>query len=141
MASAEEGEGHVRNESNISRRNPNLRGIAEVLAFAAFLRGMYAGIRLLNKHTLDSCLLFHPARCRVGQNHWAKEFVIVFGDGYADGLEAFLAAYHGTQKLGMHLFCIVHPKISGPILNPAVPSYSFLHQGSKRRSWHSHLKA
>ena len=36
-----------------------------------------------------------------GQNHWAKEFVIVFGDGYADGLEAFLAAYHGTQKRGM----------------------------------------
>jgi hypothetical protein len=36
----------------------------------------------------------------IGQNHWAKEFVIVFGDGYADGLEAFLAAYHGTQKTG-----------------------------------------
>lgn len=25
----------------------------------------------------------------------------MFGDGYADGLEAFLTAYHGIQKPGM----------------------------------------
>lgn len=38
----------------------------------------------------------------IGQNHWAKEFVIVFGDGYADGLEAFLTAYHGIEKPGAY---------------------------------------
>lgn len=102
-----ETEGHVRIASNTSRRNPNLRGIAEVLTFAAFLRGMYKCDRftppvlcfsLIALRTL--ALTFRAAHSHIGQNHWAKEFVIVFGDGYADGLEAFLAAYHGTRKSG-----------------------------------------
>jgi hypothetical protein len=32
---------------------------------------------------------------QVGQNHWARDFVFVFGDDYIEGVEAFLATYHG----------------------------------------------
>jgi hypothetical protein len=30
-----------------------------------------------------------------GQNHWARDFIFVFGDDYIEGIEAFLATYHG----------------------------------------------
>lgn len=36
----------------------------------------------------------------VGQNHWAKDFVFVFGDGYIEGVEAFLSSYHGIARDG-----------------------------------------
>jgi glycosylphosphatidylinositol transamidase len=49
----------------------------------------------------------------IGQNHWAKEFVIVFGDGYADGLEAFLAAYHGIHKPGKSFSANSRPGAAG----------------------------
>jgi len=32
---------------------------------------------------------------RAGQNHWARDFIFVFGDDYIEGIEAFLATYHG----------------------------------------------
>lgn len=35
-----------------------------------------------------------------GQNHWARDFIFVFGDDYIEGVEAFLASYHGMADDG-----------------------------------------
>ncbi|KAJ9123212.1 hypothetical protein QFC22_001406 [Naganishia vaughanmartiniae] len=96
--------GHVSSRPGEARRNPNLRGVAEVLTFAAFLRG---------------------------QNHWAKEFVIVFGDGFADGLEAFLTAYHGIEKPGLEAESLrLAPQgVVWNALNIDYPGHSFSHLG------------
>lgn len=82
----------------------NLRGIANVMAFARFLRG---------------------------QNHWAKEFVFVFGDGYIGGLEAFLAAYHGRRIPGLSYDNLkVAPQgVIWSALNIDYPGHSFSHLG------------
>ncbi|KZO97693.1 Gaa1-domain-containing protein [Calocera viscosa TUFC12733] len=48
--------------------DPNLRGVAMVLALAGFL----------TRYT-----------------HWAKDLVFVVSDGYQDGMQAFLSTYHG----------------------------------------------
>lgn len=83
---------------------PNLRGIANLMAFARFLRG---------------------------QNHWAKEFVFVFGDGYVEGLEAFLAAYHGRRMPGLvhNNFKLAPQGVIWTALNIDYPGHSFSHLG------------
>jgi hypothetical protein len=37
----------------------------------------------------------------LGQNHWARDFIFVFGDDHIEGVEAFLATYHGMTGSGM----------------------------------------
>jgi hypothetical protein len=55
-------EGHVRGSHNVSTRNPNLRGIAEVLTFAAFLRGksLWLSIPMLPRHILETSVRDAP---------------------------------------------------------------------------------
>lgn len=52
---------------------PNLRGLSILLALARFLRG---------------------------QNHWAKDIVLVWADGKDEGVEAFLKGYHRVGARG-----------------------------------------
>lgn len=66
-----------------------------------------------------------------GQNHWAKEFVFVFGDEYAEGLNAFLAAYHGREVFGLEYddLEIAPQGVIWAALNLDYPGHSFSHLG------------
>lgn len=67
----------------------NLRGVATVLALAGFLkRKFYRGIpevRFLSLFT-------------TGYSLWAKDIVFVVSDGYLEGMQAWLAAYHASSQ-------------------------------------------
>ncbi|KDQ60997.1 hypothetical protein JAAARDRAFT_125289 [Jaapia argillacea MUCL 33604] len=81
----------------------NLRGVSTVLSLAAFLK----------KYSL-----------------WAKDIVFVIGDGYLDGMHAWLSAYHGAPSSVLEADSLELP--SGVIwtaLNIDYPGHSFSHLG------------
>ena len=57
------------------------------MSLAKFLRGT-----LSDKWILQWLLVL---TLQAGQNHWARDLIFVFGDDYIEGIEAFLATYHG----------------------------------------------
>ena len=67
----------------------NIRGVSTVLALANFLR--------------RKCLIFPLSIpryfiCSTGYSLWAKDIIFVVSDGYLDGMQAWLSAYHGTTQ-------------------------------------------
>ena len=34
----------------------------------------------------------------IGYSHWAKDIIFVVGDGHLEGMQAWLAAYHGAPQ-------------------------------------------
>ncbi|KAI0086173.1 Gaa1-domain-containing protein [Irpex rosettiformis] len=81
----------------------NLRGISTVLSLAAFLKGY---------------------------SLWAKDLIFIVSDGYLDGMQAWLTAYHGLSQSNI----ISEPLTlsSGSIwtaLNIDYPGHSFSHLG------------
>ncbi|KAK7054720.1 Glycosyl phosphatidyl inositol protein transamidase complex subunit [Paramarasmius palmivorus] len=81
----------------------NLRGVATVIALAKFLK----------QHSL-----------------WAKDLIFVLSDGYMDGMQAWLNAYHGSSQ--DNLSCENLNLSSGVIwtaLNIDYPGHSFSHLG------------
>ncbi|KAF5373639.1 hypothetical protein D9758_000664 [Tetrapyrgos nigripes] len=81
----------------------NLRGVAIVLALAKFLK----------QYSL-----------------WAKDLVFVISDGYLDGMQAWLNAYHGSVQSNLHADKL--EMTSGVVwtaLNIDYPGHSFSHLG------------
>ncbi|CAK5265049.1 unnamed protein product [Mycena citricolor] len=81
----------------------NLRGVATVLALAHFLK----------QYSL-----------------WAKDFVFIINDGYLDGMQAWLNAYHGSSQSNLQSDNL--ELTSGVIwtaLNIDYPGHSFSHLG------------
>ncbi|TFK30134.1 Gaa1-domain-containing protein [Coprinopsis marcescibilis] len=81
----------------------NLRGVAILLALAKYLKG---------------------------SSSWAKDLVFVVSDGYLDGMQAWLNAYHGTEQKNLKVESLPHP--SGVIWNALSIDYachSFSHLG------------
>ena len=77
----------------------NLRGISTVLALAAFLK------RKLLCAINDVLFQFFPSH--TDYSYWAKDIVFVISDGYLDGMQAWLGAYHGSEQYSK-LSCIYH---------------------------------
>ncbi|KJA27463.1 hypothetical protein HYPSUDRAFT_131080 [Hypholoma sublateritium FD-334 SS-4] len=81
----------------------NIRGVSTVLALANFLKRY---------------------------SYWGKDIVFVISDGYLDGMQAWLAAYHDVIQVGMHTEPL--ELTSGVIwtaLNIDYPGHSFSHLG------------
>ncbi|KAF9475860.1 Gaa1-like protein [Pholiota conissans] len=81
----------------------NIRGVATVLALANFLKRY---------------------------SYWGKDIVFVISDGYLDGMQAWLFAYHDVSQCGLHAEPLQHT--SGVIwsaLNIDYPGHSFSHLG------------
>ncbi|KAJ6623502.1 Gaa1-like protein [Mycena sp. CBHHK59/15] len=88
----------------------NLRGVSTVLALASFLK----------RYSL-----------------WAKDIVFVVSDGYLDGMQAWLNAYHGSTQSNLEADSL--QLTSGVIwtaLNIDYPGHSFSHLGI----FHAHFK-
>lgn len=68
---------------------PNMRGVATILALARFLTSgcalLLRPITLLNTRHTEYSL-------------WAKDLIFVVNDGYMDGMQAWLSAYHGVSQ-------------------------------------------
>ncbi|KAG6833694.1 hypothetical protein H0H87_002891 [Tephrocybe sp. NHM501043] len=64
----------------------NLRGVAEVLALAGFLKRIV--------FCPNESVLYFTALA--GYSLWAKDIIFVVSDGYLEGMHAWLSAYHGT---------------------------------------------
>ncbi|KZT55125.1 Gaa1-domain-containing protein [Calocera cornea HHB12733] len=83
--------------------DPNLRGVATVLALAGFLR----------RYT-----------------HWAKDLVFVISDGHQDGMQAFLSTYHGFNPSTLSAEPLT---LDGGVIWTALaidyPGHSFSHLG------------
>ncbi|PPQ64654.1 hypothetical protein CVT26_002744 [Gymnopilus dilepis] len=81
----------------------NLRGISTVLALAGFLK----------RHS-----------------YWGKDIVLVVSDGYLEGMQAWLGAYHGVSQAGLFAEPL---KLTGGViwtaLNIDYPGHSFSHLG------------
>ncbi|CAA7271557.1 unnamed protein product [Cyclocybe aegerita] len=81
----------------------NIRGVSTVLALAGFLKRY---------------------------SYWAKDIVFVVSDGYLDGMQAWLGAYHGSSQSGLYAEPLQFT--SGVIwtaLNIDYPGHSFSHLG------------
>ncbi|KAH9952052.1 Gaa1-domain-containing protein [Amylocystis lapponica] len=81
----------------------NLRGVSTVLSLAAFLKGY---------------------------SLWAKDLIFVVSDGYLDGMQAWITAYHGAIQSNLQAEPLTLP--SGVIwtaLNIDYPGHSFSHLG------------
>ncbi len=65
----------------------NLRGIATILALADFLKSGCLFISMAS----------HLSRA-LEYSLWAKDLVFVVSDGYLDGMQAWLNAYHSTPQ-------------------------------------------
>jgi glycosylphosphatidylinositol transamidase len=65
----------------------NLRGVSTVLALARFLKS-----KSLNIHFRA------PAESPLDYSLWSKDIIFVIGDGYLDGMHAWLKAYHETPQ-------------------------------------------
>ena len=75
----------------------NLRGVSTVLALAAFLR------RKLLCFIKDVPFQVFPPP--TDYSYWAKDIIFVISDGYLDGMQAWLGAYHGSEQYSK-LSCI-----------------------------------
>ncbi|THU87227.1 Gaa1-domain-containing protein [Dendrothele bispora CBS 962.96] len=81
----------------------NLRGVATVLALAKFLK----------QYSL-----------------WAKDLVFVVSDGYLDGMQAWLSAYHGTIQSNLEAERLeMSSGVVWTALNIDYPGHSFSHLG------------
>ncbi|EPQ58341.1 Gaa1-domain-containing protein, partial [Gloeophyllum trabeum ATCC 11539] len=81
----------------------NSRGVATVLALAAFLK----------KHAL-----------------WAKDLIFVISDGYMDGMHAWLSAYHGSLQSNLQVEPLtLSSGVIWTALNIDYPGHSFSHLG------------
>ncbi|PPQ63089.1 hypothetical protein CVT24_005944 [Panaeolus cyanescens] len=81
----------------------NIRGVSFVIALARFLKRY---------------------------SYWAKDIIFVVSDGYLDGMQAWLGAYHGIQQKGLEREPLQHS--SGVIwtaLNIDYPGHSFSNLG------------
>ena len=76
----------------------NLRGVSTVLALAAFLK------RKLPCSINDVPFQYSPP---TDYSYWAKDIVFVISDGYLDGMQAWLGAYHGSEQYSK-LSCICY---------------------------------
>ncbi|KAG8960304.1 Glycosyl phosphatidyl inositol protein transamidase complex subunit [Tulasnella sp. 419] len=89
--------------TNEGEGTPNLRGVATVLALA----------RYLTKYSL-----------------WAKDLVFVINDGYMDGMQAWLNAYHGLEQQNLKTDLLEY---SSGVIWTAIcidyPGHSFSHLG------------
>ncbi|KAF8480712.1 Gaa1-like protein [Gautieria morchelliformis] len=82
---------------------PNLRGIATVLSLAAYLK----------RYSL-----------------WAKDIIFIVGDGYMDGMQAWLGAYHGLDQSNLDAEPIkLHSGVIWTALAIDYPGHSFSHLG------------
>ena len=63
-------------------------------------------------------IAFPWLRLKIGQNHWAFDFVLVVGEGYLEGLEEFMQEYHS------HFGGVIWTG-----LNIDYPGHSFSHIG------------
>ncbi|KAI6132146.1 Gaa1-like GPI transamidase component [Pisolithus croceorrhizus] len=89
--------------SEVGQEPYNLRGISTVLALAAFFKNY---------------------------SLWAKDIIFVIGDGYLDGMQAWLNAYHGTIPPNLETGLLEYT--SGVIwtaLNIDYSGHSFSHLG------------
>jgi hypothetical protein len=77
----------------------NLRGVSTVLALAAFLKR-----KLLCSIYDVRFQYFSPP---TDHSYWAKDIVFIISDGYLDGMQAWLGAYHGSEQYST-LSCIFH---------------------------------
>ncbi|EJU05177.1 hypothetical protein DACRYDRAFT_103672 [Dacryopinax primogenitus] len=83
--------------------DPNLRGVATVLALAGFL----------TRYT-----------------HWAKDLVFVISDGYQDGMEAFLSTYYGHEPKTLSVQPLTFDsEVVWTALSIDYPGHSFSHLG------------
>jgi GPI-anchor transamidase subunit GAA1 len=67
---------------------PNLRGIAFLLALSQSVNRTYLPVWLVN----------FDGKVGSGYSFWAKDIVFVVSDGYLDGMQAWLSAYHGAPQ-------------------------------------------
>ncbi|KAF8587402.1 Gaa1-domain-containing protein [Ramaria rubella] len=82
---------------------PNLRGIATVLSLAEFLK----------RYSL-----------------WAKDIIFVISDGYFDGMQAWLGAYHGLDQTNLVAERLsLHSGVIWTALAIDYPGHSFSHLG------------
>lgn len=65
----------------------NLRGIATVLSLAGFLKGLDFDCAEEEGFAHITC---------TGYSLWAKDLVFVVSDGYLEGMQAWITAYHGV---------------------------------------------
>ncbi|KAF5330472.1 hypothetical protein D9619_005915 [Psilocybe cf. subviscida] len=81
----------------------NIRGVATVLALANFLKNF---------------------------SYWGKDIVLVVSDGYLDGMQAWLAAYHGVSQPGLSAEPLEFQSgVVWTALNIDYPGHSFSHLG------------
>ncbi|KAF8623453.1 hypothetical protein AX15_006239 [Amanita polypyramis BW_CC] len=81
----------------------NLRGVSTILSLAVFLK----------KYSL-----------------WAKDIVFVIGDGYLEGMHAWLSAYHGNLQSNLQVQPLnLSSGVIWTALNIDYPGHSFSHLG------------
>ncbi|VDC06625.1 unnamed protein product [Peniophora sp. CBMAI 1063] len=91
----------------------NLRGIATVLALSNFLKGY---------------------------SHWSKNLIFVISDGYLDGMQAWLSAYHGEQQSNLVANPLTLPQgVVWTALNIDYHGHSFSHLGVFREGVNGRL--
>ncbi|KAG6918119.1 hypothetical protein DXG01_016307 [Tephrocybe rancida] len=97
----------------------NLRGVAMVLALAGFLK------RKVPKSIPRSLLTTW-----IGYSLWAKDIVFVVSDGYLEGMQAWLAAYHGSFPSSLTADSLtLSSGVIWTALNIDYPGHSLSHLG------------
>lgn len=70
----------------------NMRGVSTILALANFLKRELASLAAF------FCFLFFNDA--LGYSYWGKDIIFVVSDGYLEGMQAWLSAYHGASQPG-----------------------------------------
>ncbi|GAA5880792.1 hypothetical protein JCM3774_005751 [Rhodotorula dairenensis] len=99
--------------SDDGERRTNVRGVALLLAIANYFK----------KYSM-----------------WSKDIIFVVSDGYIDGMQAWLDAYHGNGQSNLHTGRL--PLTTGPIwaaVNLDYPHHSFSHVGLYFEGANGHL--
>lgn len=68
----------------------NMRGVSTILALAGFLK---------RELTFLAALIFF-FNDDLGYSYWGKDIIFVVSDGYLEGMQAWLGAYHGASQPG-----------------------------------------
>lgn len=68
----------------------NMRGVSMVLALAGFLKRQCLLISVL--------IYLAHLPVAIGYSYWSKDIVFVISDGYFEGMQAWLSAYHGSSQ-------------------------------------------
>ncbi|KZV99283.1 Gaa1-domain-containing protein [Exidia glandulosa HHB12029] len=107
---------------------PRSSGAEAMVISASWLSRIDEGAGAINQRGVPTVLAL--ARFLTNYSYWAKDLVFVISDGYLDGMQAWLNAYHGLPQSNL----VAEPLelSSGVIwtaLNIDYPGHSFSHLG------------